>query len=54
MDTAGLYNPANGAFLLRYSNSSGVADNSFIYGPAGASPHAVDSALRPFRCRRRA
>jgi hypothetical protein len=34
--TAGLYNPAGGGFFLRNSNSTGVADISFAYGPAGA------------------
>jgi hypothetical protein len=32
--TIGLYSPSGGAFFLRYSNTSGVADNSFSYGPA--------------------
>ncbi|HKA23011.1 MAG TPA: putative Ig domain-containing protein [Blastocatellia bacterium] len=35
-DTIGLYNPAGGAFFLRNSNSGGVADISFAFGPAGA------------------
>ena len=34
--TIGLYNPATRTFFLRNSNSSGVADLSFPYGPAGA------------------
>jgi hypothetical protein len=34
--TAGLYNPAGAGFFLRNSNSSGVADIAFAYGPAGA------------------
>ena len=33
--TIGLYNPAGGAFFLRNSNSSGVADTSFSFGPSG-------------------
>ena len=35
-DTAGLYNPTTSTFFLRNSNSIGVADVSFAYGPAGA------------------
>src|SRR5262249_17212697 len=34
LDTIGLYSPASGAFFLRFSNTSGFADNSFFYGPA--------------------
>ena len=34
-DTVGLYNPDAGAFFLRNSNSSGVADISFSFGAAG-------------------
>src|SRR5262249_37894638 len=43
-DTIGLYSPANGAFFLRFSNTSGVADNTFFYGPpnAGWIPLAGD------------
>jgi hypothetical protein len=36
-----LYNPSSGAFLLRYSNSGGVPDDSFIFGAAGATPQLV-------------
>jgi hypothetical protein len=36
--TIGLYDPAASTFYLKYSNSSGSADNVFAYGPAGASP----------------
>ena len=32
----GLHNPATSTFFLRNSNSTGVADLSFAYGPAGA------------------
>jgi hypothetical protein len=35
-DTIGLYNPGGAAFFLRNTNSTGVADVSFAYGPAGA------------------
>jgi glucose/arabinose dehydrogenase len=35
IDRVGLYDPANAAFFLRNSNTSGVADRSFMYGPAG-------------------
>ena len=31
----GLYNPASGGFFLRNSNSTGIADVSFAYGPGG-------------------
>ena len=34
-DTPGLYDPANAAFFLRNSNSGGIADITFTYGPAG-------------------
>ncbi len=34
--TVGLYNPATSIFFLRNSNSTGVADVAFVYGPAGA------------------
>src|SRR5262249_16633953 len=40
-DGPGLYNPANSAFLLRYPNSNGCPDLTFIYGPAGASPPLI-------------
>jgi uncharacterized repeat protein (TIGR01451 family) len=33
--TAGLYDPGHAAFFLRNSNSGGVADISFTYGPTG-------------------
>jgi hypothetical protein len=33
-DTAGLYNPTVSAYFLRNTNSTGVADLSFAYGPA--------------------
>jgi hypothetical protein len=33
--TIGLYAPSGGAFFLRNSNSTGVADIAFTYGPAG-------------------
>jgi len=36
VDTVGLYNPNNGVFYLRNSNTTGVADVTFTYGPAGA------------------
>jgi hypothetical protein len=36
VDTIGLYNPATGAFFLRNSNSTGIADLAFAYGPGGA------------------
>jgi hypothetical protein len=35
INTIGLYNPAGGAFFLRNTNSSGVADIAFSFGPAG-------------------
>ncbi len=35
-DTIGLYNPTTGTFYLRDTNSAGVADYTFRYGPAGA------------------
>ncbi len=35
VDTIGLYNPATGIFYLRNTNSTGVADLQFTYGPAG-------------------
>ena len=35
-DTVGLYNPTSGTFYLRNSNSAGVANVSFRYGPANA------------------
>src|SRR5262249_11351096 len=41
VDGPGLYNPANGAFLLRYANSNGLPDLSFSYGPGGASPQLI-------------
>ena len=34
--TVGLHNPATSTFFLRNSNTSGVADLTFAYGPAGA------------------
>ena len=34
--SAGLYNPATSTFFLRNSNSGGVADISFAYGPANS------------------
>lgn len=34
VDAPGLYNPANAAFLLRYTNSSGAPDNGFPFGPS--------------------
>jgi hypothetical protein len=34
--TGGLYNPATSTFYLRNSNTAGVADLTFPYGPAGA------------------
>src|SRR5262249_8589035 len=34
--TPGLYSPSGGSFFLRYSNTAGVADNSFSYGPTNA------------------
>src|SRR5262249_22778370 len=37
-DTVGLYNPANAAFLLRDSNTNGIADMAFPYGPAPNTP----------------
>ena len=33
--TVGLYNPNGGAFFLRNSNTGGVADITYTYGPAG-------------------
>jgi hypothetical protein len=36
LDTIGLYNSATSVFFLRNSNSTGVADLTFGYGPAGA------------------
>ena len=35
-DTIGLYDPAHAAFFVRNSNTSGIANSSFSYGPAGA------------------
>jgi hypothetical protein len=35
VDTVGLYNPADAAFFLRNSNTGGIADVTFTYGPAG-------------------
>ncbi len=35
-DTIGLFNPSTSGFFLRNSNSTGVADVLFTYGPAGA------------------
>lgn len=37
----GLYNPAAGAFYLRNSNSAGVADESFGFGPTGRGWRAL-------------
>jgi hypothetical protein len=37
----GLYNPESGEFLLRNSNTTGVADDSFGYGAAGAGWIAI-------------
>jgi hypothetical protein len=34
-DTIGLYNPGGAAFFLRNSNTGGVADIAFTFGPAG-------------------
>ena len=34
-DTIGLYDPATAMFHLRNSNSTGVADSAFYYGPPG-------------------
>ena len=36
MDTVGLYNPGTSIFYLRNANSTGVADVTFAYGPAGS------------------
>jgi hypothetical protein len=36
IDTIGLYSPTSSKFFLRNSNSTGVADTTFVYGPAGA------------------
>jgi hypothetical protein len=33
--TIGLYSPSGGAFFLRNSNSGGIADITFTYGPSG-------------------
>jgi parallel beta-helix repeat protein len=33
--SAGLYDPAHAAFFLRNSNTGGIADITFTYGPAG-------------------
>ena len=33
-DTIGLYDPAASMFFLRNSNDSGIADRTFMYGPA--------------------
>jgi M6 family metalloprotease-like protein len=35
-DTPGLYNPTTSTFFLRNSNTAGVADLTFPYGPPGA------------------
>ena len=35
-DTAGLFDPVTGKFFLKNSNSAGVADSLFRFGPAGA------------------
>ena len=37
VDTIGLYNPSGGAFFLRNSNTSGIADVTFSFGPAPAA-----------------
>jgi hypothetical protein len=34
--TVGLYDPGNAAFFLRNSNTGGVADITFTFGPAGS------------------
>lgn len=34
-DTPGLYNPSQAAFFLRDSNSGGIANTTFTYGPSG-------------------
>jgi hypothetical protein len=41
VDTIGLYNPAGAAFFLRNSNTAGVADVTFTYGPAGSGFMAI-------------
>ena len=33
--TVGLYNPDTGGFLLKNTNSTGVADVQLIFGPGG-------------------
>jgi hypothetical protein len=41
-DTVGLALPSTGTFFLRNANASGVADLSYSYGPAGATPIVGD------------
>src|SRR5215813_6734485 len=41
-DTIGLYNPSGAAFFLRNSNTGGIADVSFAYGPVGLTPLSGD------------
>lgn len=41
-DTVGLYNPQNGAWLLRYLNSNGLPNITFLYGSGGADILPVD------------
>jgi hypothetical protein len=36
MTTIGVYQPGSSKFYLRDTNSAGVADNAFVYGPAGS------------------
>ena len=36
-DTIGLYDPTTGTFFLRDSNTAGVADMTFVYGPANST-----------------
>ena len=35
-ETIGLYNPASSSFYLRDTNTTGVANTTFIYGPGGS------------------
>jgi hypothetical protein len=36
IDTIGLYNPGTATFYLRNSNDSGLAQRTFVFGPAGS------------------
>jgi hypothetical protein len=41
-ETIGVYVPASGTWFLRNSNTPGVANTTFVYGPAGVSWRALE------------